>query len=259
MNHLPSATPRAGRTRLLAALQGGLVVSCQARPGEPLHGPRYMAAMAVSAELGGARAVRVNGPDDVRAVKARVAVPVIGLWKDGDDGVYITPTLAHALRIAEAGADIVALDATDRPRGDRRPLDETVAALHAAGVLVMADISTRAEALGAAAAGADMISTTLSGYTPYSPAGDDPDLALVRDLAAVSTAPVIAEGRFGTPAQAAEALRLGAHAVVVGGAITRPIDITARFATALDRATGPAGRPPAATGHTVRAQITENP
>ncbi|MFB7652990.1 MULTISPECIES: N-acetylmannosamine-6-phosphate 2-epimerase [unclassified Streptomyces] len=233
MSHPSPATSQAGTVPLLSSLAGGLVVSCQARPGEPLHGPRHMAAMALSAELGGARAVRVNGPEDVRAVKDVVGVPVIGLWKDGDDGVYITPTLTHALRVAEAGADVVALDATERPRGDGRTLAETTAAVHDAGALVMADVSTLAEGLAAAAAGADMLSTTLSGYTPYSPSGPGPDLHLVRELAAAGVAPVFAEGRYATPAAAADALRLGAHAVVVGGAITRPTDITARFADAL--------------------------
>ncbi|MET9653412.1 N-acetylmannosamine-6-phosphate 2-epimerase [Streptomyces sp. NPDC006460] len=227
----PTASPR--HPALLQQLRGSLVVSCQARPGEPLYGPEFMAAMARSAVLGGAGAIRVNEPQDITAVRQAVDVPVIGLWKDGEEGVYITPTLAHALTVAEAGADIVALDATIRPRRDRRTLAQTIGAIHDAGALVMADIATLEEGLAAAAAGADMISTTLSGYTPQSPRQSGPDLGLVAELAEATDTPVFAEGRYSTPAQAAQALLLGAHAVVVGGAITRPTDITSHFAAAL--------------------------
>lgn len=231
----PNDTPLRCPSRhpLLRALAGGLVVSCQALPGEPLHGPRFMSAMAAAAEAGGAVGVRVNGPDDVTAVRAAVDVPVIGLWKDGEEGVYITPTLRHALAVADAGADIVALDATGRPRRDGLTLPDTIAALHDRGVLVMADVSTADEGLAAADAGADLVGTTLSGYTPYSPAQSAPDLALVRALAARLTVPVVAEGRISSPAEAAAARAAGAHTVVVGGAITRPTALTARFAAAL--------------------------
>ncbi|MFW6695793.1 N-acetylmannosamine-6-phosphate 2-epimerase [Streptomyces sp. MAR4 CNX-425] len=233
--------------RYLHRCAGGLVVSCQAREGEALHGPHFMAAMARSAVAGGARAVRINGPADVAAVRAAVDVPVIGLWKDGDTGVYITPTLAHALELAAAGADIVALDATARPRPDGLDLTATVAGLHAAGAVVMADVSTPEEGRAAAGAGADLVATTLSGYTPASPPREGPDLELVARLSRTQPVPVVAEGRYTTPAQAADALRAGAHSVVVGGAITRPADITARFAGALADVPVPAARPAAAT------------
>lgn len=208
-------------------------MSCQAREGEPLHGPGPMAAMAQSAVLGGARAVRINGPADVAAVRAAVAVPVVGLWKDGEGEVYITPTVRHALEVSAAGADVVALDATGRARGDGWSVAATIAALHEAGVAVMADVSTVEEGLAAAAAGADMVATTLSGYTHRSPQQAGPDLDAVAALTAVVGIPVIAEGRYSTPEQAAGALARGAHAVVVGSAITRPSDLTARFAAAL--------------------------
>ncbi|WP_234337488.1 N-acetylmannosamine-6-phosphate 2-epimerase [Kitasatospora phosalacinea] len=214
-------------------LAGRLVVSCQALPGEPLHGPQYMAQMAVAAHSGGAAAVRINGPADIAAVRMAVPLPVIGLWKDGEDGPYITPTLEHALAVAEAGADVVALDGTGRPRPDGRTLAETIAALHARGIPVMADVATLEEGLAAAAAGADLVGTTLSGYTPDSPDQDGPDLALVRALAERLDVPVVAEGRITTPDEAAAALAAGAHTVVVGGAITRPAALTARFAAAL--------------------------
>ncbi len=230
-------TPHAGptaRAALLDRLRGRLVVSCQARPGEPLYGASTMAAMARAAVAGGAAGVRINGLDDVAAVRAAVDVPVVGLWKDGDDGVYITPTLEHALSVAAAGADIVALDATSRPRRDGRSLADTVAALHEqAGVLVMADVSWYDEGLAAAAAGADVVGTTLSGYTGGGRPPSGPDLELVEKLAADLHVPVLAEGRITSPQQAAEALARGAFAVVVGGAITRPAAITARFVAAL--------------------------
>ncbi|TDD53795.1 N-acetylmannosamine-6-phosphate 2-epimerase [Nonomuraea terrae] len=221
---------------MLGLLRGGLVVSCQAYEGEPLHGPRFMTAMARSVVLGGAAGVRVNGPADVEAVRAAVPVPLIGLWKDGDGDVYITPTAEHALTIARAGADIVALDATSRPRPDGLGLAETIARVHEAGALVMADVSTAAEGVAAAELGADCVSTTLSGYTPASPRLHGPDLELVAELAGKLDVPLFAEGRISTPAEAARALELGAHAVVVGGAITRPADITLRFSRVLKEA-----------------------
>ncbi|MEO3796128.1 N-acetylmannosamine-6-phosphate 2-epimerase [Nonomuraea sp. B10E15] len=217
-------------------LRGGLVVSCQAYEGEPLHGPQFMSAMARSAVLGGAAGVRINGPADVEAVRAAVSVPMIGLWKDGDGDVYITPTLRHALAVARAGADIVAVDATSRPRPDGRGLAETIAGVHRAGALVMADVSAAEEGLAAAELGADCVSTTLSGYASASPPPDGPDLELVAVLAGSLDVPVFAEGRIGTPGQAARAIELGAHAVVIGGAITRPADITRRFAQGLEKA-----------------------
>jgi len=235
MTTAPTSTRREA---LLTALRGRLVVSCQARPGEPLHGPEHMRALALSVVAGGAAAVRVGGPDDVAAVSAAVVVPVVGLWKDGNDGVYITPTLEHALAIHSAGASVVALDGTGRPRPDGRTLAEVVGALHDAGALVMADVSTCAEGVAAADAGADLVATTLSGYTPWSRQQPGPDLDLVGELAAELSVPVVAEGRIGTPAQAAEAVARGAWCVVVGGAITRPASIAAGFAAAL-----PAARP----------------
>ena len=219
---------------VLGRLRGGLVVSCQAPPGDPLHGPGFMAAMARAAVLGGAVGIRAEGPADVRAVRQAVDVPVIGLWKQGAEGVYITPTLDHARAVAEAGAQIVALDATGRPRPDGSTVPEVVQGLRQAHpCLVMADVSTLAEGVAAAAAGADLVATTLSGYTPYSRQQPGPDLELVAALAARVDVPVVAEGRIATPREARAALEAGAWAVVVGGAITRPELITARFVAGL--------------------------
>lgn len=219
---------------LLRQLRGKLVVSCQAPPGDPLRAPAHMAAMAASVTAGAPVAgVRVQGVEDIEAVRAVVGHPLIGLWKDGTEGVYITPTAAHARAVAEAGAEIVAADATGRPRPDGRPLSETVEAVHRAGALFMADVSTVEEGVAAAGLGADLVSTTLSGYTPYSPQQPGPDLALVRELAGRLDIPVCAEGRLRTPEEARAAMEAGAWAVVVGGAITAPAAIAGRFAAAL--------------------------
>ncbi|WP_084958426.1 N-acetylmannosamine-6-phosphate 2-epimerase [Thermoactinospora rubra] len=227
---------KATGAEVLGRLRGGLVVSCQAYPGDPLFGPAYMAEMARAAVAGGAVAVRINSPADVAAVRAVVDVPIVGLWKDGDAEVYITPTAGHAIAVARAGAEIVALDATGRPRGDGLDLAATIERIRErTGALVMADVATFEEGLAAVAAGADCLSTTLSGYTPDSPPGPEPDLDLVARLSAACPVPVFAEGRITTPEQADRALALGAHAVVVGGAITRPADITRRFVSALKR------------------------
>lgn len=233
MSTSPAHTSRQSGT--LALVRGGLVVSCQASPDEPLHGPVFMTAMAATAVRAGAVAVRVNGLDDLRAVRAaNLGVPVIGLWKDGEQGVYITPTLAHALAVVAAGADIVALDATSRPRPDGLSLAETIAAIHAGtDALVMADVATCAEGRAAQDAGADLVGTTLSGYTEDTLDRRGVDFELVEALAAALDVPVLAEGRIASPDQAAEAVRLGAWAVVVGGAITRPGAITAGFVARL--------------------------
>ncbi len=221
---------------IIERLRGGLIVSCQALEDEPLHGAEIMARMALAAWQGGAVGIRANSPEDIRAIRALVPLPLIGLYKDGTEGVYITPTLDHARAVADAGADIVALDATPRPRPKGEQLAAIIAAIHAeCGKPVLADISTVDEGLAAVAAGADLVSTTLSGYTPYSPQQVGPDLDLVRALAARLSVPVIAEGRIRTPAEARAALDAGAFAVVVGGAITRPQSITASFVAGLSR------------------------
>jgi N-acylglucosamine-6-phosphate 2-epimerase len=223
-----SSTPHARGP--MEQLRGGLVVSCQAQPGDPLYGPVFMAAMAAASVRGGAVGVRINGLDDIRAVREAVDVPVIGLWKDGSQVPYITPTLSHALAVAAAGADVIALDATQPVRRDGYSLTETITALHEqTECLVMADVATTTQGLAAQSAGADLVATTMAGYTPDRPLGNGPDLELLADMVAALTVPIIAEGRITTPEQAGRALDLGAFAVVVGGAITRPQAITERF------------------------------
>ncbi|MBW7883220.1 MAG: N-acetylmannosamine-6-phosphate 2-epimerase [Caldilineaceae bacterium] len=224
----------------LEQVRGQLIVSCQALPNEPLFGAEIMARMAVAAAQGGATAIRANSPDDIRAIRASVVLPIIGLYKVELLGyaIYITPTIAHAREVAAAGADVVAVDATLRPRPEFANLPEFIAALHeATGLPVLADISTVDEGIAAAAAGADMVSTTLSGYTPYSPQDTSPDIELVRALVQNVPVPVLAEGRYHTPDQVVRALQAGATAVVVGGAITRPQEITRRFVDIIQQTT----------------------
>lgn len=220
---------------LATTLQGKLIVSCQAPPGDPMRETSTLVRLALSAVAGGGSAIRANDPEVVAAITAAVDLPVIGLWKDGDVGVFITPTVRHALAVAEAGAAVVAADATDRPRPDGSTFAELVEAVHAAGALVMADVSTLAEGIAAAELGADFVSTTLSGYVPGTPQQTGPDLDLVSALSAAIDVPVVAEGRINTPGEAAEALARGAHSVVVGTAITAPTALTARFVAGITR------------------------
>ncbi|MFD7732286.1 N-acetylmannosamine-6-phosphate 2-epimerase [Kitasatospora phosalacinea] len=217
-------------------LRGRLIVSCQAYPGEPLRDPEAMRRMALAVLEGGAAGVRAQGLADLRAIRAATDVPLIGLWKDGASGVVITPTTEHVRQVAATGAEVVALDATFRPRPDGRPLAESFAAAHGAGALVMADVATFEEGLHAAESGADLVGTTLSGYTDDSPRRPGPDLDLVARLSAALDVPVVAEGRIHTPAQARSALEAGAFAVVVGTAITHPTSLTRWFATELGAA-----------------------
>lgn len=222
-------------TRTLAfakQVKGGLIVSCQALPHEPLFGAEIMAKMALAAALGGAKAIRANTPVDIAAIRKTVDLPIIGLWKVDFPGypVYITPTLEQAKAVAEAGADIIAIDATARSRPQPGTLADFIQLIHQeTGKLVLADISTHAEGLAAEAAGADMVSTTMSGYTDDSPKLDGPDMDLVASLATALHVPLFAEGRYRTPEQVRKALDLGATAVIVGGAITRPLEITKWF------------------------------
>ena len=150
---------------LISSLQGKLIVSCQAYVGEPMRHPETMAQVALSAERGGAAAIRCQGLADIAAIKGQVEIPVIGLWKEGHDGVYITPTLRHARACIAAGSDVVAIDATARPRPDGRNFEETVKALRGE-TLIMADCSCMDDVQRALEAGADIVSTTLAGYVP---------------------------------------------------------------------------------------------
>lgn len=222
-------------------LKGGLIVSCQAPAGDPLRDPAMMAAMARAAELAGAVGIRANEPGDVAAIRQAVRLPIIGIFKQQTEGypVYITPTLESARAVVEAGADIVAIDATPRRRVEGLSPQELIDAIHnELHVPVMADISTFEEGVAAAQAGADIVATTLSGYTEESNPGvlKGPDIELVRRLSTVLPVPVICEGRIHTPADLKAVFEAGAFAAVVGTAITRPQWITEQFIAVTPRA-----------------------
>lgn len=218
---------------LIDRIRHGLIVSCQAAPGTPLHGAEPMARMAQAAVAGGAVGVRVRGVSDVAAVRRVVSVPLIGLTKRGAEGVYITPCLRDALDLEDAGADVVAVDATLRPRPDSASTDQFLRELkETLRVPILADVDSVDAGIRAGDNGADLIATTLVGYTGDArPVG--PDFSVLEGLVARVDVPVIAEGRFHTESDVRRAISLGAHAVVVGGAITDPIAITKRFVTAI--------------------------
>ncbi|MHB2170157.1 putative N-acetylmannosamine-6-phosphate 2-epimerase [Alsobacter sp. R-9] len=220
---------------VLERLVGGLVASCQPVPGGPTDGVPFVVAFALATRDGGARGLRIEGVENVRAVAKACDLPVIGLVKRDvpTTDVRITPFVDDAVALASAGAAIVAFDATERPRP--ASVASLVAAIHAKGALAMADIATLAEARAALEAGVDIIGTTLSGYVGAGPVPAKPDLDLVRACRSLGV-PVFAEGRYNEPRLAAAAIRAGAAAVVVGSAITRPEHVTRWFADAVGAA-----------------------
>ncbi len=221
----------------LDRLRGGLVVSCQAREDNPLHGPHFMAAMASAGIAGGAVGIRADGAADVTAIRKKIGpdVPIIGIFKvkQPDGSLFITPGAEAARAVIAAGTRLVALDGTTRPRPGGEPLTDVVTAIHAAGGAALADVGTVADARYAVSCGVDAVGTTLSGYTPDSPRSEGPDFPLLERLARECSVPVFAEGRIWTREEARQAIELGAAFVVVGTAITNPTAITARFVAAL--------------------------
>lgn len=226
------------RENSLDSLSQGLVVSCQAHTGSPLDAPEHIAALAASALEGGAIGFRIEGAKNVAAVRKVTDFPIIGLTKSQrpDTEVYITPSLGDAKSVIESGAQIIALDATLRPRPDS--ITRMIEMIHNHGCEVMADIASIEDARAAMAEGADIVSTTLSGYTSSTKGQSGPDFDLMRSLVDASI-PFAAEGRIWTPEEAETALRIGANFVVVGSAITRPTDITKRFYAAISAAAQP--------------------
>jgi N-acylglucosamine-6-phosphate 2-epimerase len=220
---------------LLAGLRGGLIVSVQAARGSALHDPHVIAAMARAAQDGGAVGVRIEGVQMLAAVRARVEVPIVGLIKRAYLGFdpYITPTPAEVDAIVAAGAQIVAFDATGRPRPDGWSLPELIERIHAAGRIAMADCATADDGLCAYAAGAEIVATTLCGYTAETAGRTLPALDLVRELAELD-AFTICEGGVATPAQLRAALDAGADAVVVGTAIANVDSLVRSFAGSAD-------------------------
>lgn len=217
-------------------LKGKLIVSCQALPDEPLHGADIMARMAIAAKEGGAAGIRANGIDDIRAIKQAVDLPVIGIIKREFVGssVYITPTLEEVDALVGAGVDVIALDATERPRPDGSTIETFFPRIKSRypEQVFMADCATLEDAKRAEQLGFDIVAPTLYGYTETTVGNKvyAHDFLFLRQTIDAVTIPVIAEGNVLTPEHARRVIELGAYAVVVGGAITRPQQITKRFA-----------------------------
>lgn len=219
--------------KLIEELRGGLVVSCQALAEEPLHSSFIMSKMALAAKSGGAVGIRANGFEDITAIRQEVELPVIGIVKKDypDSPIYITATMKEVQEVVEAGAEIVAIDGTNRARPNGQLLDDFYSEIRKKypGVLLMADIATFEEALKASELGFDLIATTLCGYTDYTKEVTLPNTKLVQTLSEQLSTPIMAEGGYWTLEDVEQAMMAGAHGCIIGSAITRPMDITKRF------------------------------
>ena len=225
---------------ILEKIKGKLIISCQALPSEPLYVEEksIMYLMARAAKQAGSPCIRTNSVRDIIAIKEESSLAVIGFIKIDYEGYdsYITPTMKEIDELVSVDTDIIALDCTMRKRGDGSTINEFIKEikLKYPDIVLMADISTYEEGVNAWKCGVDFVGTTLSGYTNYSPKTDGPDIELVKKLASTIDIPVIAEGKVHTPEQAVQMLNAGAYAVVVGGAITRPLEIATRFINAIE-------------------------
>lgn len=207
----------------LRRLQAGLIVSCQAPADSPLYEPDVIAAIAAAASLRGAVGVRIDTPAHIAAVRKRVSIPIIGLWKQvyADSPVYITPQWHHAQAVGQAGADLIAIDATQRPRPGGETLAGLIGQIHEQlGKPVLADVDSVAAAIAAVQAGADAVATTLYGYTYETQQFCGPGVDLLSQLVNQLSVPILCEGGISSPTMAAQAFARGAYAVVVGTDIT---------------------------------------
>ena len=228
------------KEQLFEMMHGNLIISCQATPGEPLYDPErsVMPLMARAAKQAGAKMIRTSSARDIRGIKEETGLPVIGLIKREYPGYYgrITMTMTEVDECMDALADIVSIDCTDTPRADGLTPPEFLRQVKEKypNIIIMADCATAEEAIAAYDAGADLVGTTLSGYTPQTAhKAGKPDVEMVKRLVKELPCPVIAEGNVHTPEAARMMLEAGAWSVVVGGAITRPFEIATRFMAAV--------------------------
>lgn len=222
---------------VLERLHNGMIVSCQSEGSDPFNAnPEYMALFAKAAEMGGAVGIRTQGLEKLKAIKSTTTLPVIGLLKSKfpDGTVCITGSFQEVEQLIEANSDIIAIDGTFRSRENMTGPDFIAEIKRRYGCIVLADIATYQEAKACAECGADCLSTTLSGYTPETIGLHvGPDYELLSRIVSDICIPCFAEGRYNTPAEAAEAIRRGAYAVISGTAITRPRVITSWFVDAI--------------------------
>ena len=228
------------KQELFSLMKGTIIVSCQATPGEPLYMPdgTVMHLMARAAKLAGAKMIRTSSVRDILAIKEETGLPVIGLIKREYPGYTgrITMTMREVDECMDALCDIVSIDCTDTERGDGLTAPEFLKQVKAKypNIIIMADCATLEEAKAAYEAGADLVGSTMNGYTAATAhCKGEPNYELVRQMVEALPCPVIAEGRVHTPEQAKKMLDIGAWAVVVGGAITRPYEIACRFMAAV--------------------------
>lgn len=226
------------KEEILKSIKGSIVISCQALPNEPLYVEEksIMYLMARAAKMAGSPAIRTNSVRDVIAIKKETGLPVIGLIKREYEGseVYITPTMKEVDELVDAKSDVIALDCTFSKRLNDESINDFIKSIKEKypDVILMADISTYEEGINAYKCGVDMVGTTMNGYTPQSIKENINNLELVKKLTKEIDIPVIAEGKVHYPYQAKEMLDAGAYSVVVGGAITRPLEIAQRFINA---------------------------
>jgi N-acylglucosamine-6-phosphate 2-epimerase len=220
---------------IFQSLRGRLIVSCQASAGDPLDHVDTLTRIAASVLRGGAGGLRAEGAHRIAAFRAQTDLPIIGIIKsyDKNGDVYITPDFRSARAVSNAGADIIALDCTQRRLTEPEPWPQLIPRIHSElGRPVLADVATLEDALAAQKAGADAVATTLYGYTPATSGIRTPSWPLIESLVARLKLPVVVEGHITQPEEVRKALYIGANSVVVGSAITRPETITARFVEA---------------------------
>lgn len=225
--------------KFLDQVHGKLIVSCQALPEEPLHSSFIMGRMAYAAMLGGAAGIRANTVEDILEIRKNVDLPVIGIIKkvyEDFPEVYITPTMDEVDALAKIGCEVIAMDGTRRQRPGNQSLDEFFKKVRAKypEQLFMADCADIEDGMHCAKLGFDLIGTTMAGYTDYTKGAKVPPYKMIKYLVEHSGKAVVAEGHISTPEELRHAMDIGVQTVVVGSAITRPMEITKSFVKALE-------------------------